>query len=155
MGDGGSQCLGEVSGLCGAGQECGDASSLSTWEPVYISSKDAQAAAMGFSGNSSGREPELSGGERTQGSTSCYSWVSGTCEAKGAGWRRPPPPRPPHSSPGTPGVLGGIGATSWGHLLLSKTLLLGQELDTHVQSCVPFGLSFLIYKMGILIVPPH
>ena len=50
---------------------------------------------------------------------------------------------------------GGIGAASWGHLPLSGTLLLGQELDTPVQSCVPFSLSFLIYKMGILMVPPH
>lgn len=43
---------------------------------------------------------------------------------------------------------GGIGAASWGHLPLSGTLLLEQELDTPVQSCVPFSLSFFIYKIG-------
>ena len=50
---------------------------------------------------------------------------------------------------------GGDRGNFLGHLPLSKTLLLGQELDTHVQTCVPFGLSFLFYKKGILIVPPH
>ena len=70
------------------------------------------------------------------------------------GGDRPLPGHHTHHQ-GHQGCWGGDRGNFLGHLPLSKTLLLGQELDTHVQTCVPFGLSFLFYKMGILIVPPH